>query len=67
MIVDHLGLVNLNLVTSKRGLQAIRVMDPAQLEIGDVIFYDFEGDGRIDLSYCDKYAYWCALCACAYK
>ena len=50
MIVDHLGLVNLNLVTSKRGLQAIRVMDPAHIEIGDVIFYDFEGDGRIDFS-----------------
>lgn len=38
------------LETSKKGLQAIRVMDPSQLEIGDVILYDFEGDGRIDHS-----------------
>lgn len=36
--------------TSTRGLQATRVWSPSQLEIGDVIFYDFQGDGRIDHS-----------------
>ena len=36
--------------SSKKGLRARRVMDPSQLEIGDVIFYDFEGDGRINHS-----------------
>lgn len=36
--------------TSKRGLTAVQVKDYSQLEIGDVIFYDFQGDGRIDHS-----------------
>ena len=36
--------------TSKQGLRAKRVYSPYELEIGDVIFYDFEGDGRINHS-----------------
>ena len=38
------------LETSNQGLRAERVYDPSELEIGDVIFYDFAGDGRIDHS-----------------
>ena len=38
------------LETSKQGLRATRVYDVSQLELGDVIFYDFQGDGRIDHS-----------------
>ena len=34
--------------TSKVGLRAIEVEDPRQLELGDVICYDFEGDGRFN-------------------
>lgn len=36
------------LETSKRGLTATRVYSPTDLEIGDVIAYDFSGDDRID-------------------
>ena len=36
--------------TSTQGLRAVRVSDPSQLEIGDIIFYDFNGDGRINHS-----------------
>ena len=36
--------------TSKQGLRAVRVMSPSELQIGDVIFYDFTADGRIDHS-----------------
>lgn len=35
---------------AKTGLTAKRVDSPSLLEIGDVIFYDFQGDGRIDHS-----------------
>ncbi|CAM5417275.1 Amidase OS=Lysinibacillus sphaericus OX=1421 GN=LS41612_20705 PE=4 SV=1 [Lysinibacillus sphaericus] len=35
---------------SKTGLKATRVQTAEQLDIGDVIFYDFQGDGRIDHS-----------------
>lgn len=38
------------LETSKKGLIATRVYSIDKLEIGDVIFYDFQGDGRIDHS-----------------
>ena len=38
------------LETSKRGLRATRVNSVEQLQLGDVIFYDFQGDGRIDHS-----------------
>lgn len=38
------------LETSKRGLRATRVNTVEQLQLGDVIFYDFQGDGRIDHS-----------------
>ena len=38
------------LETSKKGLIATRVYSIDELEIGDVIFYDFAGDGRIDHS-----------------
>lgn len=36
--------------TSTQGLRAKRVFNPSELQIGDVIFYDFQGDGRIDHS-----------------
>ena len=36
--------------SSKQGLRAKRVMNASELQIGDVIFYDFQGDGRIDHS-----------------
>lgn len=35
---------------STSGLTAKRVFSPYELEIGDVILYDFQGDGRIDHS-----------------
>jgi hypothetical protein len=35
---------------SKKGLKAKRVSSPKQLMLGDVIFYDFNGDGRFDHS-----------------
>ncbi|MEG0472418.1 MAG: amidase domain-containing protein [Solibacillus sp.] len=38
------------LETSKKGLAASRTDSPFDLEIGDVIFYDFQGNGRIDHS-----------------
>lgn len=38
------------LETSTRGLTAKRVYSPGELQIGDVILYDFTGDGRIDHS-----------------
>lgn len=38
------------LETSTRGLTAKRVHSPSELEIGDVILYDFTNDGRIDHS-----------------
>ena len=34
------------LATSKSGLTATEVTSPDQLELGDVICYDFDGDGR---------------------
>lgn len=36
------------LQTSKTGLRATEVLRPDQLELGDVICYDFEGDGRFN-------------------
>ncbi|MEK3887585.1 amidase domain-containing protein [Bacillus sp. FSL K6-3431] len=33
---------------SKTGLKAKEVTDPLQLKLGDVICYDFQGDGRFD-------------------
>lgn len=36
--------------TSKQGLRAQRVTSPAQLMLGDIILYDFTGDGRVDHS-----------------
>jgi hypothetical protein len=36
------------LATSKTGLQAKEVKDPTELLPGDVICYDFQGDGRFD-------------------
>jgi len=38
----------LHLDNSKSGLTAKRVSSPSELTIGDVICYDFEGDGRIN-------------------
>lgn len=38
------------LETSTKGLMATRVNSASELELGDVIFYDFTGDGRIDHS-----------------
>lgn len=38
------------LETSKQGLRATRVNSADQLQLGDVIFYDFQGNGRIDHS-----------------
>lgn len=35
---------------AKRGLRAVEVESPEQLLLGDVICYDFEGDGRINHS-----------------
>ena len=37
-----------NLENSKSGLTATRVSSPSELEIGDVICYDFEGDGVVN-------------------
>ncbi len=34
--------------TSKTGLRAREVADPRELQLGDVICYDFEGDGRFN-------------------
>ncbi len=31
---------------AKTGLRAVKVKSPQELKIGDLIFYDFEGDGR---------------------
>ncbi len=38
------------LATSKKGLTATQVATAEQLGLGDVIAYDFEGDGRFDHS-----------------
>lgn len=38
------------LETSTQGLRATRVNSASELQLGDVIFYDFTGDGRIDHS-----------------
>lgn len=38
------------LATSKRGLTATQVSSVSELEIGDVIFYDFKGNGVINHS-----------------
>ena len=38
------------LETSTRGLTAKRVYSPSELEIGDVILFDFQGDRRLDHS-----------------
>ncbi|MCU9593525.1 amidase domain-containing protein [Caldibacillus thermolactis] len=40
--------LNLYLGTSKTGLRAKEVEDPRELQLGDVICYDFEGDGRFN-------------------
>ncbi|MBS4218174.1 amidase domain-containing protein [Bacillus sp. FJAT-49711] len=37
-----------HLQTSTAGLKAREVKDPMQLKLGDVICYDFQGDGRFD-------------------
>ncbi|MCJ8005849.1 amidase domain-containing protein [Lederbergia wuyishanensis] len=37
-----------HLQTSTVGLKAREVKDPMQLQLGDVICYDFQGDGRFD-------------------
>lgn len=36
--------------TSKVGLRATEVQDPRELQLGDIICYDFEGDGRFNHS-----------------
>lgn len=36
------------LTHSKTGLRAVAVEDPTELQLGDVICYDFQGDGRYD-------------------
>lgn len=36
------------LQSSRTGLQAQEVTDPLELKLGDVICYDFQGDGRFD-------------------
>lgn len=33
---------------AKKGLRGKEVSDPSELQLGDVIFYDFQGDGRFD-------------------
>jgi len=38
------------LLSSKVGLRGKRVAHPAELKLGDVIFYDFQGNGRFDHS-----------------
>lgn len=38
------------LETAKTGLTAKRVQSPSKLEIGDIILYDFQGNGVIDHS-----------------
>ena len=38
------------LETSKQGLRARRLNSPLDLELGDIIFYDFEGDGKVNHS-----------------
>lgn len=38
------------LAGSKKGLTAVQVRSAAELDIGDVILYDFQGDGRYDHS-----------------
>lgn len=35
---------------AKTGLRAVKVASPQELKMGDLIFYDFEGDGRWDHS-----------------
>ncbi|MDN4606085.1 amidase domain-containing protein [Sporosarcina highlanderae] len=35
---------------SKKGLTAKKVSSPYELDLGDLIFYDFQGDGRYDHS-----------------
>lgn len=42
--------LRLHLLSSKVGLRGVRVSDPKELQPGDVIFYDFQGDGRFDHS-----------------
>ncbi|HWI48091.1 MAG TPA: amidase domain-containing protein [Rummeliibacillus sp.] len=39
-----------HLQNSKKGLQGKRVSSESELELGDLIFLDFTGDGRIDHS-----------------
>jgi len=36
------------LSSSRSGLRAREVQDPSELQLGDVICYDFQGDGRFD-------------------
>lgn len=36
------------LENSRTGLTTTRVQSPSELQIGDVICYDFQGDGRVD-------------------
>lgn len=38
--------LKMHLGTAKSGLRGIKVNSPYELQIGDVICYDFEGDGR---------------------
>ncbi len=38
------------LAGSQRGLTAVQVASAEELELGDVILYDFQGDGRFDHS-----------------
>ncbi|MCM3588938.1 amidase domain-containing protein [Mesobacillus maritimus] len=40
--------MRLYLPSSKTGLRAKEVKEPSQLSLGDVICYDFQGDGRFD-------------------
>lgn len=42
--------LKIHLETSKSGLRAREVKDPSHLDIGDVIIYDWDGDGRFQHS-----------------
>ena len=48
---------------STTGLKGRRVQYAEELELGDVIFMIFKGNGR-PLRYCYKYSKWYSLCEC---
>ena len=60
--------LRLYFANSKNGLRAREVRSPDQLLLGDVICYDFEGDGRFNHNtiVTGKDALWNAISECPY-